>query len=279
MTDQKYIPNIRNPQMIETCYQLLTEGARSEDEISESTGLEESNLEETLGGLLAYDLARKEQFDFHAQDLRFDIDPAVDLRLTMLHNVRQASSDDEWGLQSGLPLTYAYFLKMGIQYFRHSDEALATAIDEYHQEVGYRDEADDEGPARFQTDKFNNWAKHAALLGLIHKARGSEFTVAPDPALIEASIRLAADDQPAGEHAVYVEDYIEWLDENLLVVPFEEQHVPKSLGRVLYSLARDGTIQLVRLGDPPTVSMDYVPRDDDKINRRINAIKVTTDGN
>lgn len=279
MTDQKYIPNIRNPQMIETCYHLLREGSRSEDEIREITRLDDSNLTETLGGLLAYGLARKKQFDYHGQALDFDVDPAVDLRLTMLYNVRQASKGDNWDLQAGLPLTYAYFLKKGIQYFRHSDDALATAIDEYHQEVGFRNEDDDTGPARFQKNKFNNWAKHADLLGLIHKARGSEFTVAPDPELINATIRLAVRAQPAGENAVYVEDYMDWLDENLLVVPFEDQHVPKPLGRVLYSLARDGEIQLIRLGDPPTVSMDYVPRDHGNVNRRINAIQVSTNGN
>lgn len=278
MTDHRYIPNIRNPQVIEPFYHLLEEGPRTEDDIKDITGLSGSLLSETLDGLLAYRLAAQRDFEYHAQDLAYEIAPHVDLQLTMLQNVRQASLGDEWDLQAAVFLTYAFFLENNIQYFKHSDAALATRIDEYHQDQGFRSEDDDEGPAKFQTNKLNNWAKHATLLGLTHKARGSEFTIAPEPELIYATVDLATRAYPAGDRAVYVEDYIDWLNEHILLVPFSDHTVPKSLGRVLYSLARDDDLQLVRIGDPPTVSMNYVPRDHDNVNRRINAIQVNNDG-
>lgn len=279
MTNQRYIPNIRNPQIIETVYQLLTQEPRTEDDIKDVTGLDGSLLDESLDGLLVYGLATQREFKYHAEDLAYDIAPRLDLQLTMLQNVRQASLGDNWDIQAAVFLTYAFFLEKGLQYFQHSDAALATQIDEYHQNKGFRSDDDDKGPSKFQTDKLNNWTKHATLLGLTHKARGSEFTVAPEPKLVSATVQLAVQEYPAGEGAVYVEDYIDWLNENLLLVPFSDRQVPKSIGRVLYSLARDDDLKLVRIGDPATVSMNYVPRDHENVNRRINAIQVTQDGN
>lgn len=280
MSDQSYILNIRNPQVIPVVYELLQDGPKTEDEISDMTGLEGSLLDEALDGLLSYRLATKTDFKYNAESLTFDTNRGLDLQLTMLSNVKDASAGDNWDLQAGLFLTYTYFLKEDLQYFRYSDGALQRKIDSYHQELGFRPEEDnpDDGPAKLQKEKLNNWAKHASLLGLAHNARGSEYTITPAREVLFVTVQLAHHDIAAEDDILYIKDYIDWLNENLLRVPFTDNTLPKPLGRVLYSLARDDELALVRVGDPPTVSMDYVPRSHQNVNRRINAIQVTADG-
>lgn len=280
MSNQSYILNIRNPQVIQIVYELLQDGPKTEEDISDMTGLEGSLLDEALDGLLSYRLATKTDFKYHAEPLTFDIARRLDLQLTMLSNVKDASTGEDWDLQAGLFLTYAYFLKENLQYFRYSDGTLQRKIDSYHQELGFRSEKDtpDAGPAKLQKEKLNNWAKHASLLGLVHNARGSEYTIAPDRELLFATVQLARHEIAADDNILHIRDYVDWLNDNLLRVPFADNSLPKPIGRVLYSLARNDEIELVRVGDPPTVSMDYIPRSHQNINRRINAIQVTADG-
>lgn len=273
MSNEDYLLNVvRNPVALRVVYDSIADTHLTEDDISENTGLTGSNLSDSLTGLRLYGLIESSGYEYLTVDFQYQIDPRLDFQLAMLNNIaKKCAEADGWGQQGAIPLTLAYLFESNLQVFSYSDGALVTAIDKYHQRLGYKPQTS-AGRAKLNTDKFNNWAKQAAFLGLIHKAKGSQFTVAPTPELIHATLQIAAEQL---SNPVPLEEYIEWLQDEFIYVPLSNENtLPDSFSRVLFTLARRNHISLTRYGDYMTIDLSGVPQSNVVFSGKVNAIEV-----
>ena len=274
MSSEKYLLNVRNPQFFYPVFKLIKNGMKTEKELREWTHFPENALEETLTALRLYGMVEKRSFSYHTNSFQFGDRLRNPFKFHLLHNVVSSRKDgDEWSKKAAIPLVYAYLLKEDIEYFRYSDNTLIRDINNYHvDELGFEPKSS-QGHQELRREKFNNWAKQARLLGLIHKARGSEHTVYPEPGLILDSLELAFEEcNHIEESTIGIADFLEWLHENLLYIPFEDATVPKPLARTLFILARRGIIQLTRSGDPGSVNVRGIPTQLDAVRERTNSI-------
>jgi len=116
-----------------------------------------------------------------------------------------------------------------------------------------------QGEIDLNKPKFVNWSRLVDFLGLVHKARGREHLVYPDPRIISTSIELAIKEEGTDDR-IEIKQYLRWLRNNLLQVDIiGEGAVPAPLARVLYNLVRDGEILLTEYGDAGAVKLDRTP--------------------
>lgn len=274
MSSEKYLLNVRNPQFLGPVYKTIGEDPKTEEEIQEHTQLPEDALEETLAALRLYGVIEKRDFEYSTKSFSLDNELRNPFRLNLLYNVSsQRKQDDEWSKKAAIPLVYAYLLKENIQYFKHSDTNLSRKIDNYHVDELQFEPKSSQGRQELKKEKLNNWAKQARFLGLIHKARGAEYTVYLNPSIVLDAIELAFSDCPhVEESTVSIEDFIGWLDNNILHVPFEDSTVPTPIARTLFILARNEEIELTRAGDPGSVNVQGIPTHLETVRERTNSI-------
>jgi len=261
-TSQPYILNrVQNPRALEITYNSIKRGNVTDEELADATGFDEEKLlGQATTGLNLFGLIETREYEYHAKGLAFETDDKqLDFKLTMLHNVAQEATEDDWGKQSGLLLNYEYLLEHGRQYFSGSDSELISDIDRWHQEMGYEPRNKRGERSNLNRTKFSNWTNQATYFGLIHNARKNEYTVYPDPELLVAAIQAAASAVGNGTE-VETHKFVSWLTDNLIRVPLtSERHFTKPLSRALYSLAKQERIALVKSGDARQINLTGVP--------------------
>lgn len=257
-TSEGYVLNtLQTPEPIKPLYDAIDRGVTTRDSLGEELGFDEERLRDGLNGLRQYRMIGKEDYGFYTAGYAFGTgDDNRDFRLTILHNLTQECVGPDWGKQSVVLLILKYMLEHGVQYFENDDEDLYSTVDDwYRSELGY-DPQSSQGSITLNRPKFVNWSRQANFLGLVYKTNGREHAVRPDPELIEASIRLAAD----GDEYLGIREYFGWLQQNLLPITLQDGAVPAPLARLLFELVRDGTVRLVERGDAGAVGLNDVPR-------------------
>lgn len=285
ITSERYVLNVvQNPKLLDIAYRSIDDGNETEDELEADTGLTSEDdgsgtLDQAVEGLLTFGLISRSEYEYETQKLEFETgDWGVDFRLTMLHNVASEATSSDWGKQSAVVLNYEYLLD-STQYFHGTSSELRKKIDRWHQDIGYEPRNKRGERQKLNPEKWGHWRNQAEYLGLIHPTKGqsSTYTVAPDPRIVEASIRAACERAGDGDR-IETARYVDWLEDNLLRVPLTDQReFPESMSRTLYELANDGVVEFVKHGDRGQVDLKGVPtQKNDGIAKNANVVKVVS---
>jgi hypothetical protein len=256
-----YILNkVQNPKLLKLVYKSIRNGNQEKEELVSDTGLEDDRqelLDNALKGLQLLRMVEKNEF-------KFEVNPAeqflstgwnIEFTLTLLHRVAQEAKESDWGRQSVVLLNYEYLLKEDIQYFKSSDRELIENLDQWHKNIGYQPLNSRGSRMELNKVKFSHWTNLAEFLGLLHKVRGSEYTLAPDLSLLKTAITQSID-QAGSRDGIQLNTFVEWINDNLIRIPLTaEKNFPKPISRSLYALAKKGQVELVKSGDAPTVEL------------------------
>lgn len=263
-SSEGYILNaVQTPGPLYPVYRSIGRGNETKATITSDTGIE-AGLDAALDGLRLLRLIGREDGAYYTSDYVWETgDHRRDFKLSALHHLTQECDPGAWGKQAVVLLNYRYLLDNEIQYFENNDQALYSDIDTWFQsELKYTPQSS-AGRITYNDPKFGNWTRLVHFLGLVHKVRGREHTVYPDPDLIETSLGLAVADRGLdvdGTPGIEIEQYLRWLRENLLYVDqTADGQVPEGLARILFELVRDGAIQVVEYGDAGAIGLGGVP--------------------
>lgn len=271
---EPYILNaVQTPAPLRTVYRSIERGNTTKEAIVADTMLDDNLLKQGLTGLRAIGLIGRQEPDYYTVDLPWHTgDDSLDFRLGVLHELAVDANPSNWGKQSVALLNYQYLLQNEQQSFESDDSTLFRKINQWHREQGYAPRSQ-QGEIDLNENKFINWSRLVTFLGLVHKANGRTHTVYPDPDIIEESIRLAVDNR-GDDNRVRITDYVEWLQENLLLVSLtSDGNVPASISRVLFNLVSENRIRVVESGDVAAVNLNGVPRQSG-MDRDANSIEV-----
>jgi hypothetical protein len=261
-SSEGYILNaVQTPGPLYPVYRSIESGKGTKSEIREHTSIN-SGLDAALDGLQLLRLIGREDGEYYTSLYQWDVESdELGFKLTALHNLAQECIG-EWGKQAVVLLNYSYLLQNDIQYFENNEERVYSDIDDWFKEVGYQPQSK-KGVITHNDLKFGNWTRLVHFLGLVHKVRGREHTVYPDPELIRKSLEFATTEAGTdvdGAPGIEIEEYLRWLRENLLYVESTpDGDIPEGLARVLFELARDREIRIVEYGDAGTVGLGGVP--------------------
>jgi len=260
MSEGYILNTLQTPAVLRPVYESVRNGSTTRPEIAEDTGLGDDALEQATNGLRYVHLLGREDGEYYVVDPPWDLeDPDLAFRMAVLHNLAGECVSGDWGTQAVVLLNYQYLLEKDIQYFENDDEVLYDAINSWHREEKNYVPTSQQGEIDLNKPKFVNWTRIVDYLGLVHKARGREHTVYPDPEMIATSIELAVSER-GSDGRVGITEHLGWLRENLLAVRLTSGgEVPASLARVLYNLVRDDRIRLVEYGDAGVVSLARTP--------------------
>lgn len=270
---EAYILNaVQTPAPLRTVYDAIDRGNTTKDELKADTALSEDLLNQGLTGLQIVGLIGRQEPDYYTVDLPWETgDDDLDFRMGVLHNVASDATPGDWGKQSSLLINYQYLLDEDVQMFENNDSVVYSQMDDLAAELGYRPQSK-QGLIEMNDVKFVHWSRLAEYLGLVYKGKGRTHTTYPDEDLIYQSVALATKSNGGGP--VGLEEYVEWLDENLLLLSLtSDRNVPGPLSRVLYNLVADGRIRIVESGDAGAVGLKDVPTREG-IDRDANAIEV-----
>lgn len=262
-SSEGYILNaVQTPGPLYPVYRSIKRENQSKEEIRTDTGIE-SGLDAALNGLRLLRMIGREDGQYYTSDYTWDTgSDKRDFKLTALHNLVQECSEGSWGKQAVALLNYHYLLDNNVQYFENNEEQLYDNIDKWFSEINYSPQSQD-GRITHNDEKFANWTRLVHFLGLVHKVRGREHTVYPDPELIRTSLELAVDDRGMdvdGKPGIEIEEYLRWLRGNLLFVKqTNDGTIPEGLARILFELVREGEIEIVEYGDAGAVGLEGVP--------------------
>lgn len=262
-SSEGYILNaVQTPGPLLPVYRSVKRGQETREEIAADTSIE-SGLGEILRGLRLLRMIGREDEAYYARDYRWDVgSDELNFKLTALHGLAQECVEGDWGKQAAVLLNYKYLLDNDVQYFENNQTGLYQDLDEWFREIGYEPQSQN-GRIEYNDNKFANWTRLVHFLGLVHKARGREHTVYPDPDIVYDSLRLAIEEDGLtidGAPGIEIEGYLRWLRENLLYVESTaDGNVPEGLSRVLFELVRDGAIEVIEYGDAGAVGLGGVP--------------------
>jgi len=270
-----YILNaLQTPSVLRPVYESVRSGNVTKDAIKEDTLLGNNLLKQGLNGLQLVRLLGKDQGKYYVLDPPWDLeDEDLAFRMAILHHLAGECTPNDWGKQAVVQLNYQYLLQKDVQYFENDDEVLYDEINAWQsREKNYVPQSK-QGDIDLNKRKFVNWSRQVEYLGLVHKARGREHLVYPDPDMIETSIELAIE-EVGDTGRIGIERYLGWLRDNLLQVETtDEGAVPTSLARILYNHVRDGTIRLTEYGDAGATKLNRTPRRDG-IDKEANTIEL-----
>lgn len=264
-SSEGYILNaVQTPGPLLPVYRSIRAGNDTKGDITEDTGID-SGLDAALDGLQLLRLIGREDGDYYASGYEWEIESdELNFKLTALHNLAEECVEGAWGKQAVVLLNYKYLLDNDVQFFENNEESIygEQGIDGWFGDIGYQPQSQ-QGLITHNDNKFANWTRLVHFLGLVHKVRGREHTVYPDPELIRASLELAVDDRGITVDeapGIEVEQYLRWLRENLLYVEStSDGAIPEGLARILFELVRDGEIRFVEYGDAGAIGLGGVP--------------------
>lgn len=263
MSEGYILNTLQTPALLQPVYESVQHGSVTRAEIADDTGLNDEAVQQATDGLRYVHLLGREDGEYYVVDPPWSFnDSDLEFRMAVLHNLAGECTPGDWGTQAIVLLNYQYLLQEDVQYFRSDDEVLYDAINTWHRDNKNYVPMSSQGEIDLNKNKFVNWTRIVDYLGLVHKARGREHTVYPDPEIVAASIELAVDDDGT-DGRIEISGYLAWLRENLLPVELTSSgDVPAPLSRILYTLVRDGRLRLVEYGDSEAVSLARTPRRD-----------------
>jgi hypothetical protein len=274
MSEGYILNTLQTPAFLRPVYEAVQDEQVTRDEIEAATGLNANAIQQATDALRYVRILGREEGEYYTVDLPWDVDDAsLAFRMGVLHNLAQECRPGDWGKQAVVLLNYQYLLQEDIQYFRSDDQAVYDEINEWHRTEKDYVPHSQQGEIDLNETKFVNWSRIVDYLGLVHKARGREHTVYPDPKLIATSISQAVADRGL-DRRIEIAQYLDWLRSNLLPVDeTSDGEIPAPLSRILYNLVRDGEIELIEYGDAGAVSLARTPRRDG-IDAEANTIEV-----
>lgn len=259
-----YILNaLQTPAVLRPVYESVRSGNVTKEAIQDDTLLGDNLLSQGVTGLQLVRLLGRDQGKYYVTDPAWETeDEEISFKMTVLHNLAQECTPNDWGKQAAVLLNYQYLLEEDIQYFENDDEVLYDNINKWHRRQKNYVPQSQQGDIDLNKPKFVNWSRQVEYLGLVHKARGREHLIYPDPDIIYKSIELAV--EATGEDdRIEIARYLGWLRENLLPVETTaDGAIPTPLARVLYNLVRDGEILLTEYGDSGAINLNRTPRRD-----------------
>jgi hypothetical protein len=276
MSEGYILNTLQTPAFLHPVYESIRSGNRTREEIETHTGLETDPVQQATDALRYCRLLGKEDGEYTEVAPKWELpNQSLAFRMSILHSLAQECRPGDWGKQAAVLLNYQYLLQEDIQYFENDDQAVYDAINEWHRTEKNYTPMSQQGEIDLNKPKFVNWSRFVDYLGLVHKARGREHTVYPDPEIISTAISLAITER-GEKRRIEIETFLDWLQENLLAVSLtSDGNVPASLSRVLYNLVRDGDISLVEYGDAGAVSLARTPTHDG-IDADANTLEVHT---
>lgn len=274
MSEGYILNKLQTPTVLRPVYESVRSGNVTKEAIKEDTLLGDNLLSQGLTGLKLVRLLGRDEGMHYVIDPPWEIDDEeLSFKMAVLHNLVKECTPNDWGKQAAVLLNYQYLLQEDVQYFENDDEVLYDEINRWHRREKNYVPQSQQGDIDLNKPKFVNWSRQVEYLGLVHKARGREHLVYPDPDIIYKSIELAVEE--AGEHGrIEISQYLRWLRDNLLQVgTTDDGAVPTALARVLYNLVRDRDIQLTEYGDSGAIDLNRTPRRDG-IDTEANTIEV-----
>jgi hypothetical protein len=259
-----YILNaLQTPTTLRPVYESVRSGNVTKDEIQKDTLLGDNLLSQGLTGLKLVRLLGRDEGEHYVIDLPWEIDgDDLSFRMAILHNLAQECTSTDWGKQAVVLLNYQYLLEEDVQYFENDDEVLYNEINNWHRREKNYEPQSQQGEIDLNKPKFVNWSRQVEYLGLVHKARGREHLVYPDPSIIYKSIEFAVEENGI-DGRIKIAGYLRWLRENLLQVELtDDGAIPAGLARVLYNLVRDEKIRLTEYGDSGAINLKQTPKRD-----------------
>ncbi len=254
-----YILNtVQTPQPLETVYRSIQRGQTTKEKIQDDTGLPESLLKQGLSGLQEIGLIGRQEPDYYTVEPPWQTgDDRLDFRMAVLHELATDADRDDWGKQSVVLLNYQYLLQENVQTFESNAEGVYSSMNRFGRNRGY-EPLSQQGAIDMNEPKMVNWTRLVEFLGLVYKANGRTHVTRPDEELVYYSVVKATDD--AEEDRITIQSYIDWLNENLLLVDLTSGgELPGPLARVLFDLVRDNRIRIVEAGDAGSVGLQGVP--------------------
>lgn len=280
-SSEAYILNkLQTPNGLWPVYKAIESGADTNEAISTMTGLDEPSVKEVVGGLRLMRMIETSEFEHSVVPTAWDTGKKLrDFQLTALSNLAEEAQNDNWGKQAVVQLNYQYLIQANKQRFDNNEQALYENIDAWiKQETSYRPK-DGDSLYTHNKQKFGNWTRLVHFLGLVHKTKGREHIVYPDPELILATIKAAGQDSQNGTGTdvdVGIREYQNWLHENVIRVgEYNGESVPAVLSRTLAILASNDDIRLTEYGDSGSVTLSNVPmREQKNIDKAANSIVI-----
>ncbi|MFC6720265.1 hypothetical protein [Halobacteriaceae bacterium SHR40] len=274
MSEGYILNTLQSPALLKPVYESVQNGNVTREEISENTGLDSNDIQEATGGLRLARLLGKEDGEYYTAEVPWEItDTELEFRIGILHGLAKECQPSDWGKQAVVLLNYQYFMVKDIQYFNRTDSVVYDTINEWHRSEKDYVPTSKNGEIDLNKHKMVNWSRIAEYLGLIHQARGAEYTVYPDPELLQTSISLALADR-GSDNRVGIEAYLNWLESNLLPIELTaDGDIPAPFARVLFNLVKQEEIELVEYGDAGAIQLARTPRADG-IDPDANTIKV-----
>ncbi len=263
MSEGYILNKLQTPAALRPVYESVRGGNVTKETIREDTLLGDNLLSQGLTGLRLVRLLGIDEGKHYVINPPWDIDDAeLSFKMAILHNLAKECQPNDWGKQAAVLLNYQYLLQEDVQYFENDDEVLFDKINNWHRREKNYVPQSQQGDIDLNKPKFVNWSRQMEYLGLVHKARGREHVVYPDPDLIYKSIELAIGED-GQDGRIGMSQYLRWLRENLLqVTTTDSGAVPTALARVLYNLVRDRDIRLTEYGDSGKIGLNRTPRRD-----------------
>lgn len=277
MSEGYILNTLQTPALLRPVYESVQHGNTTHAEIKDDTGLDKNAVQQATSGLRHVRLLGREDGEFYVVDAPWSFDdPHLEFRMAVLHNLAQECTPGDWGTQAVVLLNYQYLLQQNIQYFKSDDEVLYQTINTWHRNEKNYAPTSTHGEYDLNKNKFVNWTRLVDYLGLVHKARGREHTVYPDPEIVATSVELAVEEN-GSQNRIDIDEYLTWLRKNLLPVELTSSgDIPAPLSRILYNLVRDDRLRLVEHGDSKVVWLAQTPRRDG-IATEANTLEVVTE--
>lgn len=279
MSEAYILNKVQTPNGLWPVYRTIATGVRTNEALSEATGLDDSSVKELVGGLRLLRMIKTTEYEHSVVPTAWDTgDDRRDFQLTALEHLT-AEAQGEWGKQAVVQLNYQYLIEQNCQQFENNQEALYNNIDTWlERETDYRPKNGDSLYSH-NKHKFGNWTRLAHFLGLLHKVAGREYVVYPEPELVLATIEAASTDSRYKNPDIDVGlfEYQNWMHETVLRVgEADDERIPAVLSRMLAVLARNGHIELIEYGDAGNVTLTNVPKSESRnIHKAANSIKIT----
>lgn len=254
-----YILNtVQTPGPLETVYRSICRGNTTKEEIQDDTDLPKNLFSQGLSGLQEIGLIGRQEPNYYTVDFPWQTgDDDLNFRMAVLHELAVDAGPNDWGKQSAVLLNYQYLLQKNVQTFDSNEEGVYSAMNSFGRERGYEPRSQ-QGLIEMNEPKMVNWTRIGEFLGLIYKANGRRHTTRPDEELVYQSVVLAT--QENGEQRITLQSYIDWLNENLLLVDLTpDGELPGPLARVLFDLVTDDRIRIVESGDAGSIGLQGVP--------------------
>ncbi|MHA1756750.1 MAG: hypothetical protein ACTSVV_08275 [Promethearchaeota archaeon] len=268
MNDDPFLLNVFNQAyLMYYLYDIIRYNKFKEiHEIEEFTNIDKKIIKEVLKGLHFFELIQKKNNFFLVKKELTDIIQEEEFKLLVLKNLRRkVGNPQNWKKNASLLLVIEYLIEKNIVFIKNNDRIFCRDLTEYCKKRGYKHNID------INTNKLYNWCNIFHYLGFLRKITSSEFIFHINKDLFLMLINLYI--REFNSEIVFLRDFLEWLNENYLLIPLEGRKIPILISKIFYSLNSTNQIEFLKSGDRQLVEFSDIPTTL-KLPQKINAIKI-----